>query len=100
MRRALLHFVRDESGAVSTAESLLLATLLIIASLVGLVAVRNAITQEFGDVGVALESLDQSYSFTVGTVTSQYVDPPTTLTDPVGGEPAGLSVTVPAKSEQ
>jgi len=74
-------------------------TLLVIAMLVGLVAVRNALTQEFGDVAVALESLDQSYSVTVGKVTIQCVDLPTSLTDPIGEAPAGLNVTVPARSE-
>jgi hypothetical protein len=40
----------------------------------GLATFRDKMAQELGDVASALEKIDQSYSFTVGTVTSQYVD--------------------------
>ena len=74
---------------------LLLTTILAIGAIVGLTSVRNQIVQEFGDMAVALESLNQS--FTMGTIT--FVDPPTTLTDPAGAEPACLNVQVPADGE-
>jgi hypothetical protein len=54
--------------------------------------------QELGDVAVALDHLDQSYSFTVGTVSSQYIDT-ITLQDPAGAPPACIGVCLAATAE-
>lgn len=90
----------DESGAVNAASYLLLATIVGIGMIVGLVVVRNQIVQELGDIAVALESLDQSYSFTIGTQTVRFRDKPTDLRDPRGREPAGISVQEEAREER
>ena len=65
---------------------------------VGLQTVRDAMIQELGDVAVALDHLDQSYSFTVGTVSSRYIDT-ITLQDPAGAPPACIGVCIAATRE-
>ncbi|MBX3450167.1 MAG: hypothetical protein KF777_11430 [Planctomycetaceae bacterium] len=61
-------------GSVDGASYLLLVTILGIGMVCGLVTMRDQFAQQFGDVASALEQVNQSYSFTVGTVTSQYSD--------------------------
>lgn len=61
-------------GSVDGASYLLLITILGIGIVCGLVTMRDQFAQQFGDVASALEQVNQSYSFTVGTVTSQYSD--------------------------
>ena len=88
----------DESGFVSATEVLLMTTILGVAMVVGLQTVRDAMIQELGDVAVALDHLDQSYSFTVGTITSQYTDV-ITLQDPAGAPPACIGICIAATAE-
>ena len=88
----------DESGVVSATELLIMTTILGLAMVVGLQTVRDAMIQELGDVAVALDHLDQSYSFTVGTVTSQYTDT-ITLQDPAGAPPACIGICLAATAE-
>ena len=95
---------RDQRGTLDTASWLLLTCLIAIGCVVGVASVRDQIVQQFGDMAVALESLDQSYSFSIvtpsATMTSMYTDPPTTLTDPLDAEPAGIVIGgVPATPE-
>lgn len=54
----------DEVGALLSAEFILLATILVIGAIVGLKAVQEAITVELADVGAAISSVNQSYSWT------------------------------------
>ncbi|RLS35730.1 MAG: hypothetical protein DWH78_09815 [Planctomycetota bacterium] len=88
----------DESGFVSATEILIMTTILGLGMVVGLQTVRDAMIQELGDVAVALDHLDQSYSFTVGTVSSQYIDT-ITLQDPAGAPPACIGVCLAATGE-
>lgn len=90
----------DESGAVNPSAMILWFTIVCLGAIPGLIALRDQISQEFGDMSVALESLDQSYSFSVGTLTSEYADTPTALTDPDGAEPACISVNSVAGSPE
>jgi hypothetical protein len=75
-----------------------MTTILGLGMVVGLQTVRDAMIQELGDVAVALDHLDQSYSFTVGTVSSQYIDT-ITLQDPAGAPPACIGVCLAATAE-
>lgn len=95
-KKLLLRLWRDRRGAVSTAGVIVIYTILALGAVVGLVCVRNQIVQELGDLAVAFDSLDQSYAVdrTVGTDFS-YTDAGTTLSDPSGEPPAGISVTSP-----
>lgn len=71
---------RDENvrghrrGSVEGGAYLLLITIVGIGMVCGLVTMRDQFAQQFGDVASALEQVNQSYSFTVGTTTSLYHD--------------------------
>jgi|GEM_PF-1164129 Flp pilus assembly pilin Flp len=101
---------REDIAAIDVAVLILLVTILGLGTIAGLAVLRNQIVQEFGDVGVALESLDQSYDVVVevnGSVVyeAHYTDSiPAYATDPAGGAPYGIEinktgVTPPANNE-
>ncbi|MCL4200857.1 MAG: hypothetical protein KJ000_00080 [Pirellulaceae bacterium] len=54
---------KDDAGFVITTELLLIVTILVIGLIVGMVAVRDAVVQELGDVAAAIGALDQSYQY-------------------------------------
>lgn len=88
----------DVSGEINAMGYFLLVTVVAIGAIVGLATFRDQIVQEFGDIAVGMESLDQSYSFTIGTETSEYEDT-NDLTDPQDAAPACISVGEPASNE-
>ena len=53
----------DEGGFIVSSELVLIATILVVAMVVGLQTVRDAVLQELGDVGEALGNISQDYSF-------------------------------------
>ncbi len=62
---------------------------------VGLVTLGNPFVQEFGDLSVALDHLDQSWEVRHSwETTSRGYKDTSTLTDPNGTEPAGIDVRV------
>lgn len=79
----------DQRGSVGAAEFVILVTILAIGMIAGLCAVRWSLIQEFGDVGVALERLDQSYQATIGGVVSSFEDQ-IILNDSAGVPPDNL----------
>ena len=90
---------RDECGALAGADYILALTILVIGGITGLVTVRDAAVQNLGDIAVALESLDQSYTVTIeqsnGFMLSfGYVDPPIDpgLIDLPGQAPHGIEL--------
>lgn len=90
----------DESGEISVIGYILLVTLVGIGMVVGLATFRDQLVQEFGDIAVGLENLDQSYSITIGTKTSEFdEDSDSFPTDPPEAEPDGISVTEPSTDE-
>jgi Flp pilus assembly pilin Flp len=92
--KIVLRLWRDERGSQEAFAWLLIAVVIALGGIAGLTPVRDQIVQELGDLSVALESLNQSYSAAIitpsATIVSQYTDPPTTLTDPPGAAPAGI----------
>lgn len=52
----------DESGAVLSAELVLLMTILGIGMIVGMKALQSAVVNELGDVAAAIGAVDQTYS--------------------------------------
>jgi len=60
--------------------------------LAGLAYFRDGLIQEMGDIAVSLESLDQEFEYTVDGVTTTSPPDNTSLTDPLNGAPAGLSL--------
>lgn len=53
----------DEGGFVVSAELVLVCTMLVVGLIVGLSEVQHAIVGELNDVGEAIGSLNQSFSF-------------------------------------
>lgn len=88
--------VDDTRGGIQPSSYLLLVTLVALAAIPGLTTVRDSVVQEFGDVAVALDALDQSYTFTLNGTVSAFTDT-SELDDPggpPGEEPAGISVRI------
>lgn len=97
-------FLRDQSGAVSSLSTIFLTVVLALGVIVGLVCVRDQIVQEYGDMSVGLDSLDQSFSYQIVVdgdvcIEAEYIDPGATLTDPADEAPAGLILDVPPTGE-
>lgn len=74
---------QDQSGAVVSAELVIIATILVLGAIVGLTTVRDQVVQELGDLAAAVASLNQSYSFsgitghhssTAGSIFSDLLD--------------------------
>ena len=59
----LARLYRDESGFVGSTETVLMATVLVIGMIVGLVAVRDAVANELGDVATTIFDLNHTYSY-------------------------------------
>jgi Flp pilus assembly pilin Flp len=59
----LKNFWNDEAGVIVSAEIVLVLTILVIAMVVGLTAVRDSVTSELADVAQAIANIDQSYSY-------------------------------------
>lgn len=64
MPHLLCQFVCDDSGFIVSTESLLLGTIGVLGSIVGLAEVRNAVAQELGDFSGAVAELSQDYAYT------------------------------------
>lgn len=64
-------FWSDESGFLISAELVLVATICVFGAVVGLAEVSVALTGELNDLGGAIGSLNQSFSFVGFTATSQ-----------------------------
>jgi hypothetical protein len=54
---------KKQAGFIVSAELVLIATILVIGLIVGMVAIRDAVTAEMGDVAEAIGAIDQSYIF-------------------------------------
>ena len=98
----------DERGMASIGGMILVTALVAIGGIVGLVAIRDHVTQQMGDMAVALDNLDQSFSYSImvdgnldgdfvdaedSTFTASYTDPAATLIDGAMAAPACLSFT-------
>ena len=79
----LRRFWGDQSGAVVSAELVIVATILVLGMIVGLTTVRDQVVQELGDLAISIASLNQSYSFsgvtghhssTAGSIFSDLLD--------------------------
>lgn len=72
----------EDTGAIVSAEIVLIMTILVIGVIVGLKSVRDSVVSELADVAQAIANLDQSYSYSgvVGhaafTNGAQFIDRP------------------------
>src|ERR1700757_3232504 len=62
MRQLMLKLWKDDCGALIATEWVFVATILVLGSIVGLVAVRNAVVAELTEFANAVLSLNQSFS--------------------------------------
>jgi Flp pilus assembly pilin Flp len=94
MRSLVRRLWREEDGMVQAASHLLLVVIIAVGGIIGLSTFRIAVVQSLGDVAQSLLSLNQSYSITVGTVSSSYTDITATSLPPQtpGNEPYGIDV--------
>ncbi len=102
MKKLWYRFWRDERAAITSASIILTYSILALGAICGLVCVRNQVVQELGDLGSAIDHLDQSYEVdwdADGTIDASYADPGPTLLDPTGASPAGIDLGLPAMSE-
>ena len=112
---------RDEAGFVTTIDLLLLTTIVVLGTIVGLVVFRNQVVQEFVDMAMALGHLNQSYEYSgdndggpgdppdgapddpnlcfVGGSTYEDLTDFCQEEDEAGEEPGGISVRVPPVDE-
>ena len=63
MRRGLLHFWRDDQGALIVLEFILFVVILLLGLIVGFVGLRNAIVAELTAVANALIGISICFSF-------------------------------------
>lgn len=59
----LHQFWSDDRGAILTAEIVIVTTVLVLAMIVGLTSFQTAVINEVTDLGQAIDSLDQSYTY-------------------------------------
>jgi hypothetical protein len=63
MRNLMLKLWADDAGALIATEWVFVATILVLGSIVGLVAVRQAVISELTEFANAVLALNQSFSF-------------------------------------
>jgi len=63
MRSVLLKLWRDDSGALLSFEWILLATILVLAMVVGLKSVQQAVLNELEDLAGAIGEINQTYNY-------------------------------------
>jgi hypothetical protein len=86
MRNLLVKLWGDDGGALIAAEWVFVVTILVLGSITGLVAVRQALLVELHDVANALLALNHSYSFSgqsncqASTAGSAFQDNPDAIT--------------------
>lgn len=95
---------RDSYGSVAPATFVLLATIVALGVVVGVTTLRDQIVQELGDIAVALDSIDQSFTTSAYTINGMVFSGSTftdvsTLTDPAGSAPAGLDLGIAPSPE-
>jgi len=63
MKALLYRLWNDQSGAIVSAEIILVASILVIGVIVGLKSLRDSVVTELADVAQALANVNQSFSF-------------------------------------
>lgn len=97
-RRFFNAWWHDDRGSIDAASYVFLVTVLGIGAIAGLSTFRDQVVQGLGDIALALDNVNQSYSVTIGTVTSVYVDS-VSGNAVAGTAPEGISLTVGATAE-
>ncbi|MEX0726224.1 MAG: hypothetical protein WEB58_02765 [Planctomycetaceae bacterium] len=67
MKSLVSRIWNDEAGFVVSSELVLIGTILVIGLVAGLTSLRDQVTQELGDLALAIASINQSYSYSAVT---------------------------------
>ena len=95
----LRRLIRDEAGFIVSSELVLISTVAVFGTVVGLTSVRDQVVQELGDVSAAISDVNQSYSWgpvwghhasTAGSFFQDNLDDCDGPGDPPLSEPAGI----------
>jgi len=63
MKTFAARFWNEQTGAIVSAEIMLVATILVLGVIVGIKSVRDSVVTELADVGQALSGVDQGYCY-------------------------------------
>jgi uncharacterized membrane protein len=100
----LLRIIRkmwaDDSGAIMATEYIFLITMLIIGTITGLTALRQAVISESVELANAIMSLSQSYSFSGQSFAGAYTAGSCAIDSPNTINVQAVSVTSPASINQ
>ena len=111
--RLFYRLVREQNGSASVASTILVTSIISLGAMVGLVTVRDQVLQQFGDVAVGLDTLDQSYKYSIGIdvngdgdfqgpedcILEGVFEDTAIWTDPAGQAPACLDLTIAPSDE-
>ncbi|QDU99211.1 hypothetical protein [Lignipirellula cremea] len=107
----LKKLINDDRGEASVTALVLIAAIVCLAAIVGLATLRDMVIQQFGDVGVAINNLDQSFSYEILIdtdgdgmledlgINGEYIDDAPSLVDNPGAAPACLNFTTAPGTE-
>jgi Flp pilus assembly pilin Flp len=108
-RSGTLHrFCADEAGTIEAVSYILMTAIVALGMILSLSTFRNTVTQGFGDISDAVDTVNQTYTVTMtfaqiggGTTTTTfgYIDTPASLTQTAGDAPAGMDLLIPPASE-
>lgn len=103
LKRFLIRLLHDDAGIITSVDFMLFVAIVTIGSIVGLATVRDAVVQQFGDIGVGMENLEQTYTvditFRNGSTKSFGFTDNASPTDTAGQPPGGIEIAVPADNE-
>lgn len=102
--KLLRKLIDDQNGLAVSTEIVLLMMILVFGVIGGNVSLRDAVNQEAADTGLAINNIDQSYSYAgvmigTDTVAGSTFDDNSDINDGAdvaGAAPAGLSLVLPA----
>jgi hypothetical protein len=96
----------DESGSIYTMEVVFVTLFMVFGAMAGLISYRDAMSQELGDTAVALDSISQTFTYTLtndpndpGDDVTRFFNDATVLVDAPNAAPAGLDLVTPAVAE-
>ena len=99
---------QDERGTTDFVALIFVTAIAAMGCLVGVAVIRDQVTQEMGDIAVALDNVDQSFSYDIVlNGNSIFTNPPigytdnqATLTDVANAAPACLTLNVVAPTSE
>ena len=102
-KQLLIRLFRDDAGFLSSVDFMLFVAIVSIGSIIGLATVRDQVVQQFGDIGVAMENLEQTYTVNItfrnGQTKAFGFTDNASPTDVADQPPGGIEIAVPPVNE-